>query len=104
VLDVVGKVRNGPFPAISDWTSEPQEACVGVMDEFERDGISKRFANLTALLEDAAGLAVEGQSRQRSLALIRKNIAHIWPLLIACVAQLALLERHVQNQETNRSG
>ena len=65
------------------------------MDECDR--ISKEFADLTAVLEDVAGLAVEGQSSQRSLALIRENIAHIWPLLIACVAELASIERGIHN-------
>lgn len=73
------------------------------MDEFELDGISKGFADLTALLEDAAGLAVEGQSSQRSLVLVRENITQIWPLLIAGVAELASIERRVRNQVENKS-
>jgi hypothetical protein len=73
------------------------------MDEIERDRISKGFADLTALLEDAAGLAVEGQSNQRTLALIGNDIAQIWPLLIAGVAELASIERGIHNQGTNRN-
>lgn len=71
------------------------------MDEFERDGISKEFADLTALLEDAAGIAVEGQSCPRSLVSVREHIAHFWPLLIACVAELASIERGIRNQGAN---
>ncbi len=73
------------------------------MDEFERDRISKEFADLTALLEDTAGIAVEGQSGQRSLASLRENAAQIWPLLIDCVAELSSIERGIYNQETNRN-
>ena len=73
------------------------------MDEFERDRISKGFADLTALLEDAAGLAVEGQSNQRSLKFIGDDIVQIWPLLIAGVAKLASIEREIYNQGTNRN-
>lgn len=40
----------------------------GVMNEFERDEISKGFADLMAAQEDAATLAIEGQSTERSLA------------------------------------
>jgi len=72
------------------------------MDDFERDRISKGFADLTALLEDAAGLAAEGQSGQQTLVLFRENIVQIWPLLIAGVAELASIERGIRNLETNR--
>ena len=74
----------------------------GSMDENERDRISKRFADLTALLEDAAGLAVEGQSSQRSLMLVVDDIAQIWPLLIAGVAALTSIERSISLAGTNR--
>lgn len=69
----------------------------GVMADFERDRISKRFADLTALLEDAAGFAVDGQSSQRSLAAIKNTVIQIWPLLIASVADLAANERDIQH-------
>ncbi len=72
------------------------------MNEFERDRISKGFADLTALLEDAAGLAVEGLSCQRSLASLREHIAQIRPLLIACVAEIALIEHYIRNLGVNK--
>lgn len=73
------------------------------MDEFERDRASKEFADLTALLEDAAGIAVEGQSGQRALASLRENVAQIWPMLIACVAELASIERSIGDQGANKT-
>ena len=75
----------------------------GVMDECERDRISKGFADLTALLEDAAGHAVEGQSSQRSLASFREDIKQIWPLLIACVSALASIENVITKEGANRN-
>lgn len=74
--------------------------CV-VMADFERDRKSRGFADLTAFLEDAAGLAVEGQFSQRSLATIRDTVIQIWPLLIASVAELAAIERDIQHAGTD---
>lgn len=74
--------------------------CV-VMADYERDKISKRFADLTALLEDAAGFAVDGQSSQRSLAAIKNTVIQIWPLLITSVAELAAIERDIKHAGTD---
>lgn len=72
------------------------------MNEFERDKISERFADLTALLEDAAGLSVEGQSDKRSFALMRTDIAQIWPLLRASVMVLTTIERILGKDEQHQ--
>ena len=61
------------------------------MNEFDRDRTSKGFADLTALLENAAALAVEGQSSKHTLVSARANIKKFWPLLNACLVTLAAI-------------
>ncbi len=72
------------------------------MNELERDKISERFADLTALLEVAAGLSIGGQSGKRSLALMRSDIAQIWPLLRASEIVLTTIERIIGKDESGR--
>jgi len=63
--------------------------------EHERipDDISKGFADLTALLEDAAGLAVEGQSRLCTVEDFESLAAFILPEMNEIIRVLTALER-----------
>lgn len=70
----------------------------GVMDEFERDEISKGFADLMAALEDAATRAVEGQSADRSPAMLRIDVNHLWHMVMGCIGILASLERRLDQR------
>jgi len=58
-----------------------------------RDDISKGFADLTALLEDAAGMAVEGQSRRCNVEDLESLAAQIWPEVNRISKVLAALEQ-----------
>ncbi len=66
------------------------------MDEKARDEISERFADLTVLLEDAATIAVEGQSKRLSLSSVASQIEQAWPKVIASVGVLAAIERKLE--------
>lgn len=70
----------------------------GVMDEFERDEVSKGFADLMAALEDAAAFAIEGQSAERTLAMLQTDVAQLWHMMIGCVSLLASLERRLDRE------
>lgn len=58
-----------------------------------RDDISKGFADLTALLEDAAGLAAEGQSRRCTVEGLENLAAQIWPEVNRISKVLTALEQ-----------
>jgi hypothetical protein len=72
------------------------------MDEYARDRISKEFADLTAQLEDAAGLAVRGQSLRQSVAAVRGTHAQLSALLKTCEHKLASAERALVRAETGQ--
>lgn len=58
-----------------------------------RDHISKSFADLTALLEDATSLATAGQSHQCTLQELTELTKRLWPGIIKGVGTLANIER-----------
>ncbi len=74
----------------------------GAMDEHARDKISKAFAGLTGLLEDAAGYAVDGQSLQRPPAALREIVAQIRPLLTASELALGNVEHTLNGGRESR--
>lgn len=63
------------------------------MEDTARDRISKDFADLTDLLEDAAGLAVEGQSRRQSVAALKEITSRLRSLVNASERTLTGIER-----------
>jgi hypothetical protein len=63
------------------------------MEDSARDRISEAFGDLTDLLEDAAGLEVEGQSRRRPVAELRGITVRFRLLLNASERMLCDLER-----------
>ena len=65
-----------------------REACVGAMSRFELDQINKAFAELTGCLEDAAGLAAEGQASTAEVATLRVLQDQIAPELKGCSSTL----------------
>lgn len=65
--------------------------CV-TMDENVRVSISSGFADLTILMEDAATLAIAGQSKKQAVMDAKEIIQTIWPLLTSCNAVLASIE------------
>lgn len=67
--------------------------CVGMEHERIRDDILKGFADLTGLLEDAAGLAVEGQCCRSKIDDWENLAAQIWPEVNRIIRVLAALER-----------
>lgn len=69
------------------------------MENVARDRISREFADLTALLEDAAGLAVEGQSLRRSPAELRDITTSLRPLLMDSLSKLVRIERALAEGE-----
>lgn len=72
--------------------------CVS-MDISNRDRIAERFADLTATSEDAAGLAVSGQSPDLSETDAERLVAELWRTLICSVEILANIEQEL-HQET----
>ena len=70
--------------------------CV-TMEENIRDSISSGFAELTILMEDAATLAVAGQSQKQSVTNAKEIIKTIWPLLISCDVVLASIEHVIDD-------
>lgn len=72
------------------------------MEEIERDRISKEFADLTAMFEDAATLAVNGQTDRRSLDLILADIQQLWSILAASMTVLASIERRIDGVESGQ--
>ena len=71
----------------------PRQACVDMEHERIRDDISKGFSDLTGLFEDAAGLAVEGQSRRYTVEDLENLAAQIWPEVNRTIKVLVALER-----------
>ena len=68
------------------------------MGEFDRDKISERFASLTGMLEDAAGLAVSGQSADLTKTAADRLIEDLWGQLNTTVGILASMEREPRQQ------
>ena len=66
------------------------------MGEFDRDKISERFASLTGMLEDAAGLAVSGQSSDLTKTAADRLIEELWGRLNTCVDILAGIKRELR--------
>ncbi len=71
--------------------------CVDMEHKRIRDNISGAFADLTALLEDAAGMAVEGQSLrctikdlENAAALIRAEVDRVTMVLAATARLIAV--------------
>ncbi|MEP2532725.1 hypothetical protein [Shimia sp.] len=62
------------FPVHMDWTSCGPQACVSAMEKDTKYNFGEAFARLTCLLEDAAGLAADGQS-PRLKAMTRVHIS-----------------------------
>ena len=71
------------------------------MDENVRDNISNGFAELTSLIEDAATIAVAGQSQRQSMVDMKELIKSIWPILISCNVVLSSLERIIEDEDTS---
>ncbi len=65
------------------------------MESTDREKVAEAFAELTAMLEDATVLAVDGQSNDRSPYSIRTNIGRLRSLLSASTDQLAGIENLV---------
>lgn len=65
------------------------------MNESDSDQIAKGFAELTTLLEDAAALAVDGQSGDRTPESIKAVSEDLRILLKASVTKLAWIERSI---------
>ncbi|WP_411892447.1 hypothetical protein [Yoonia sp. SDW83-1] len=65
------------------------------MESTDREKVAEAFAELTAMLEDATVLAVDGQSNDRSPNSIRTNIGRLRSLLSASTDQLAGIENLV---------
>lgn len=61
-----------------------------------RDDISKGFADLTGLFEDAAGLVMEGQSRRRTVEDLENFAAQIRPEVNRIIRVLVALERLIK--------
>lgn len=72
------------------------------MEDSARDRISEAFADLTALLEDAAGFAVEGQSRRRSVAELKSITLRVRPLLDASEITLSGIVRALAEEVHDR--
>ena len=70
------------------WTSATREACVVAMSRFELDQINQAFAELTGCLEDAAGLAAEGQASGVKASTLRELQDQIAPKLRCCCSLL----------------
>ena len=66
------------------------------MGEFDRDKFSERFASLTGMLEDAAGLAVSGQSSDLTNTAADRLIEGLWGRLNALGDLLAGIERQLR--------
>ena len=67
------------------------------MDENVRVSISSGFADLTILMEDAATLAIAGQSKKQAVMDAKEIIQTIWPLLTSCNAVLASIEHVIDD-------
>lgn len=73
------------------------------MENVARDRISKEFADLTAMLEDAAGIAVDGQSRRHSVAALKEIISRLRSLVNASERTLSGIERALADGGDERS-
>jgi len=62
------------------------------MSDAESPEIAERFARLTAVLEDAAGFAVEGQGGRQSSNRALELCGHIRALLLAATIELVAIE------------
>jgi hypothetical protein len=67
------------------------------MDENVRESISSGFADLTILMEDAATLAVAGQSQKQTVPDAKEIIQTIWRILISCNAILSSIEHVIDD-------
>lgn len=74
----------------------------GAMEDTTRDRISRDFADLTALLEDAAGLAVEGQSRRQSVTALKEITARLRSLVNMSEQILTGIERALAEEGDER--
>lgn len=74
------------------------------MEDTTRDRISKDFADLTVLLEDAAGLAVNGQSRRQSVAALKEIATSLRSLVNASERTLTGIEHALDEEEGNDKG
>lgn len=70
------------------------------MNESDSDQISKGFAELTMLFEDAAALAADGQSCNRTLDDIRAVSERLRLLLNASVTKLDRIDHRIDDCST----
>ena len=80
------------------WTSRAPQACVGPMEP--KPEIAELFADLTAHCEDAAGLAVEGQSAVPGALAGATLVRAIGPHLAAASDILDRIEKELQSPGT----
>jgi hypothetical protein len=93
---LAAKVGSPPFMTFRLDFVGTGSVCV-TMDENVRDSISRGFAELTILMEDAATLAVVGQSQKQAVRDAKEIIKAIWPLLISCDVAMASIEHAIDD-------
>lgn len=67
------------------------------MDEYERNRVSKEFADRMARLVEAAALASAGQAAGRPMSSLQTDVDRLWETLISCIAILATIERRLDS-------
>jgi len=68
----------------------------GGMDKRDREYIAKAFAELTALLEDGAALAVDGQSKNQLIEQNSLRLGQLRFLLKAGLEKLDTIASHIE--------
>lgn len=68
----------------------------GDMDEKSRSAVSHKFAELTAVLEDATELAANGQSPTRGLSDLQEDVDQLWELFFEGIGLVSSIENLVR--------
>ena len=68
----------------------------GDMDEKSRSAVSHKFAEMTAVLEDATVLAANGQLPARGLSDLQRDIDQLWELFFEGIGLVSSIENLVR--------